>query len=55
MAQKQGYGADLRQYMDQQVEVHLNADRRVVGVLKGYDPFMNIVLDEAFWVSSKDE
>lgn len=33
----------------------MNADRRVVGVLKGYDPFMNIVLDEAFWVKSKNE
>ena len=41
--------------MDQQVEVHMNAERRVVGILKGYDPFMNVVLDEAFWVKSKDE
>ena len=48
MASKQGYGADLRQYMDQLVEVNINANRQVVGILKGYDPFMNVVLDEAF-------
>ena len=33
----------------------MNADRRVVGILKGYDLFMNIVLDEAFLVKSKNE
>ena len=55
MASKQGYGAELRQYMDKQVEVHINGGRRVVGILKGYDPFMNVVLDEAFWVKSRDE
>lgn len=55
MASKQGYGADLRQYMDQQVEIHLNAERRVAGILKGYDPFMNVVLDEAFWIKGKDQ
>ena len=55
MASKQGYGADLRQYMDQKVEIHLNAERRVIGILKGYDPFMNVVLDEAEWIKSKDQ
>ena len=39
--------------MDQEVEVHMNADRRVKGPLKGYDPFMNIVLDDALWVKAK--
>jgi small nuclear ribonucleoprotein G len=48
MAPKQGYGADLKKYMDLQVDLHLNGDRRVTGILKGYDPFMNIVLDEAW-------
>jgi small nuclear ribonucleoprotein G len=41
--------------MDLQVDLHLNGERRVQGILKGYDPFMNIVLDEAWHVKSKDE
>ena len=55
MASKQGYGADLRKYMDLQVDIHLNGERRVQGILKGYDPFMNIVLDEAWQIISKTE
>lgn len=27
--------------------LQLNSNRRVSGVLRGFDPFMNIVLDEA--------
>ena len=33
----------------------MNGDRKVQGILKGYDPFMNIVLDEAWQVKSKTE
>ena len=33
----------------------MNGNRRVQGILKGYDPFMNIVLDEAYHIKSKDE
>lgn len=47
MASKQGYGADLRKFMDLRVDLRLNADRRVAGIMKGYDQYMNIVLDEA--------
>ena len=54
MASKQGYGADLRKFMDQSVELHLNGERRIQGILKGYDPFMNIVLEEAYHVKGKE-
>jgi small nuclear ribonucleoprotein G len=27
--------------------VKLNANRNVIGVLRGFDPFMNLVLDQA--------
>ncbi len=47
MASKQGYGADLRKFMDLRVDLRLNANRHVAGVLKGYDQFLNIVLDNA--------
>lgn len=47
MASKQGYGADLRKFMDLRIDLRLNGERRIAGKLKGYDQFMNIVLDEA--------
>ncbi|KAI9297241.1 like-Sm ribonucleoprotein [Neoconidiobolus thromboides FSU 785] len=38
---------ELKRYMDKRLMVHMNAKRKVSGILRGYDPFMNIVLDEA--------
>ncbi|EKV19884.1 Small nuclear ribonucleoprotein SmG, putative [Penicillium digitatum PHI26] len=35
-------------YMEKRVFCQLNGNRKVIGVLRGYDVFMNIVLDEAF-------
>jgi len=52
MASKQGYGADLRKFMDLRVDLRLNAGRHVAGVLKGYDQFLNIVLDNAIEITS---
>ncbi len=40
-------GPDLKLYMDKRLAVRLNASRNVVGVLRGFDQFMNIVLDES--------
>ncbi len=37
MASKQGYGADLRKFMDLRVDLRLNGERRVAGIMKGYD------------------
>jgi len=37
MASKQGYGADLRKFMDLRVDLRLNAGRHIAGILKGYD------------------
>ncbi len=51
MASKQGYGADLRKFMDLRVDLRLNGERRIAGILKGYDQFMNIVLDEAIEIT----
>jgi small nuclear ribonucleoprotein G len=33
--------------MDLRVDLRINGERRIAGKLKGYDQFMNIVLDEA--------
>lgn len=36
-----------RSYLDKQVTLSLNKNRKVTGTLRGYDQFMNIVLGEA--------
>ncbi|KAK4386764.1 Sm-like protein LSM7 [Sesamum angolense] len=38
---------DLAKFVDKGVQVKLNGGRRVIGTLKGYDPLLNLVLDEA--------
>ncbi|EGF80195.1 hypothetical protein BATDEDRAFT_11709 [Batrachochytrium dendrobatidis JAM81] len=37
----------MDRYMDRKLFVQLNGNRKVTGVLRGYDPFMNIVLEDA--------
>ena len=42
--------------MDLRVDLRINGERRIAGILKGYDQFMNIVLDEAIEITQrKDE
>ncbi|KAJ5922857.1 hypothetical protein N7516_010560 [Penicillium verrucosum] len=36
------------QYMEKRVFCQLNGNRKVIGIVRGYDVFMNVVLDEAF-------
>jgi len=38
---------ELKKYLDKRVFVLLNGSRRVMGVLRGYDVFLNVVLDDA--------
>lgn len=47
MAAKQGYGAELSKYLDKWLDIRLNGNWNVAGVLKGFDSFMNVVLDNA--------
>ncbi|CAG8520746.1 16388_t:CDS:2 [Dentiscutata erythropus] len=37
---------ELRKYMEKRVFIQLNGSRKVTGILRGFDPFMNLVLDE---------
>ena len=39
--------------MDLRVDLRLNGERRVAGIMKGYDQFMNVVLDEAIEIKQK--
>ncbi|GAB6031423.1 hypothetical protein CHUAL_009200 [Chamberlinius hualienensis] len=38
---------ELKKYMDKKLSLKLNGGRQVTGILRGYDPFMNLVVDEA--------
>ncbi|ESZ93108.1 putative small nuclear ribonucleoprotein G [Sclerotinia borealis F-4128] len=38
---------ELKKYLDKRLFVQLNGSRKVIGVLRGYDVFLNIVLDDA--------
>ncbi len=55
MTSKQGYGPDLRKYVDKRISIKLNGKRTVKGLMIGYDHFMNISLDKAVDVSGKEE
>lgn len=33
--------------MDKRMSLKLNGGRQVEGILRGFDPFMNVVIDEA--------
>uniref|UniRef100_U5EXK0 Small nuclear ribonucleoprotein G n=1 Tax=Corethrella appendiculata TaxID=1370023 RepID=U5EXK0_9DIPT len=38
---------ELKKYMDKRLSLKLNGGRLVSGILRGYDPFMNVVIDES--------
>ena len=40
-------GPNLKTYLDKTISLQLNRNRRVSGVLRGYDQFMNLVLGDA--------
>ena len=48
-------GPDMKRFMDKKVRLSLNAKRVVSGKMRGFDQFMNIVLDEAFEERSETE
>ncbi|XP_077288302.1 small nuclear ribonucleoprotein G [Arctopsyche grandis] len=37
---------ELKKFMDKKMSLKLNGGRAVSGILRGFDPFMNLVLDE---------
>ncbi|TRM68308.1 hypothetical protein BD626DRAFT_395438 [Schizophyllum amplum] len=38
---------ELKKFMDKKLFVHLQGGRKVSGTLRGYDLFLNLVIDEA--------
>ncbi|CAI5488000.1 unnamed protein product [Closterium sp. NIES-64] len=51
---RSGQAPDLKKYMDKKLNIKLNANRTVVGVLRGFDQFMNLVLDNTVEMSGDD-
>jgi len=49
------YGPDLKKYLDKKLGVKLNGNRKVQGILRGYDQFMNLVLDDTIEEVSASE
>ncbi|CAB3377541.1 small nuclear ribonucleoprotein G [Cloeon dipterum] len=38
---------ELKKFMDKKLALKLNGGRYVTGILRGFDPFMNLVVDES--------
>ncbi|PSS15917.1 Small nuclear ribonucleoprotein like [Actinidia chinensis var. chinensis] len=52
---RSGQPPDLKKYMDKQLQIKLNANRMVVGTLRGFDQFMNLVVDNTVEVNGNDK
>ncbi|KAL7419052.1 hypothetical protein Q5752_005888 [Cryptotrichosporon argae] len=39
---------ELKKFMDRRLFLHLQGGRQVSGVLRGFDMFLNLVVDQAF-------
>ncbi|XP_054167432.1 small nuclear ribonucleoprotein G-like [Oppia nitens] len=46
---------ELKKYMDKRLSLKLNGSRTINGILRGFDPFMNLVVDEAVEENRKGE
>ena len=42
---KQGYSADLNDFLGKRLKIRLNANRNITGTLVGYDNYMNISME----------
>eukprot|EP00039_Didymoeca_costata_P019521 m.337864 g.337864 ORF g.337864 m.337864 type:complete len:93 (+) comp18250_c0_seq1:129-407(+) len=49
------HAPELKKYMDKQVKIRLTCSRIVTGILRGFDPFMNTVLDVTVDESSPEK
>uniref|UniRef100_A0A3B1IKU3 Small nuclear ribonucleoprotein G n=1 Tax=Astyanax mexicanus TaxID=7994 RepID=A0A3B1IKU3_ASTMX len=42
---------ELKKFMDKKLSLKLNGGRHVQGILRGFDPFMNLVVDDCLEMS----
>ncbi|XP_059309588.1 probable small nuclear ribonucleoprotein G [Lycium ferocissimum] len=52
---RSGQPPDLKKYMDKQLQIKLNANCLVVGTLRGFDQFMNLVIDNTVEVNGNEK
>ncbi|URE02578.1 40S ribosomal protein [Musa troglodytarum] len=52
---RSGQPPDLKKYMDKKLQIKLNANRVVVGTLRGFDQFMNLVVDNTVEVNGNEK
>ncbi|KAH0650530.1 hypothetical protein KY284_030442 [Solanum tuberosum] len=52
---RSGQPPDLKKYMDKQLQIKLNVNCQVVGTLRGFDQFMNLVIDNTVEVNGNDK
>ncbi|KAL7633355.1 UNVERIFIED_CONTAM: hypothetical protein RMT77_016226 [Armadillidium vulgare] len=46
---------EFNEYMDKRIVAKLNGSRLVEGVLRGFDPFLNLVVDEGIEIRKNEE
>ncbi|KAJ3675354.1 hypothetical protein LUZ60_004396 [Juncus effusus] len=51
---RSGQPPDLKKYMDKKLQIKLNANRVIVGTLRGFDQFMNLVVDNTVEVNGNE-
>eukprot|EP00200_Dunaliella_tertiolecta_P001804 CAMPEP_0202349970 /NCGR_PEP_ID=MMETSP1126-20121109/7236_1 /ASSEMBLY_ACC=CAM_ASM_000457 /TAXON_ID=3047 /ORGANISM="Dunaliella tertiolecta, Strain CCMP1320" /LENGTH=74 /DNA_ID=CAMNT_0048941861 /DNA_START=103 /DNA_END=327 /DNA_ORIENTATION=+ len=44
---------ELKKFMDKKLNIAMNANRQITGTLRGFDQFMNLVLDGTVDVKNK--
>ncbi|KAM3322608.1 hypothetical protein P3S67_003759 [Capsicum chacoense] len=52
---RSGQPPDLKKYMDKQLQIKLNANLLVTGTLRGFDQFMNLVIDNIVEVNGNEK
>uniref|UniRef100_A0A2K6S0W0 Small nuclear ribonucleoprotein G n=1 Tax=Saimiri boliviensis boliviensis TaxID=39432 RepID=A0A2K6S0W0_SAIBB len=46
---------ELKKFMDKKLSLKLNGGRHAQGILRGFDPFMNLVIDECMEMATSGQ
>jgi len=55
MSKAKGTDPEITKYVEKRVQLKLSGNRKVEGVLRGFDPFMNLALEESFEIRINQE
>ena len=48
-----GTNHKIKSYLSKKIFIQMVPDRKILGILKGYDQFLNLVLDNGFLIENK--